>query len=125
MCSVCASTRAFWLPMPPKPTMAMLTVSPFERRPRPRTRSGTRSGALAATIVPSVALPASVTNSRRVRSFGSAISMLRLRLPFAPCDGRNELVEAARWECECLALLRALIGRHEDFYDLEAVVESQ
>src|SRR5580704_10257142 len=103
----------------------MLTLSLRDCRPCPRTRSGTMSGALTATIVPSVALPASVTNSRRVRSFGSAMSMLRLRLPFAARDGRNELVESAWWKCECLTLLRALIGRHEDFYDLEAIVKCQ
>src|SRR5271165_5199282 len=75
MRSVWASTNAFWLPMPPNPTMATFTVSLGARWPRPSTRLGRISGATAA-IAPMVALPAPTTNSRRVRSFLFDISML-------------------------------------------------
>src|ERR1700686_3419792 len=98
--------------------MATFTVSLGARRPRPSTRLGTINGAVAATMEPRVATPVTATNSRRVRSLVFDISILLRRLPFAPCHGRNEFLQAARREVKRLALLGALIGRHQELHDL-------
>src|SRR5882757_5467082 len=63
--------------MLPNPTTAIFAVSLGACLPRPSTRLGRINGPLAATIAPSVALPAPVTNSRRVRSFFVDIGTLR------------------------------------------------
>ena len=76
-----------------------------------------------ATIVPIVALPASATNSR-VISLEFGMSTPRLRIPFALRDCRHELVKATRRKCQSLALLGALIGRHQHTHDFDAVVDS-
>src|SRR5271156_6847110 len=104
--------------MPPNPTMATFTVSLGARPPRPSTRLGTINGAAMAAMVP--------TNSRRVRSFESDISpLLPGRFPLALGNRRNECIQAARRESERLALFGALIGRHQEFHDLQAVVEGE
>src|SRR5450432_1911589 len=104
--------------------MATFTVSLGARRARPSTRLGTINGAPAATIAPSVA-PVPATNSRRVRSFLFVMSRLLSRLPFALCHRRNKSIQAARRERERLALLGALVGRHQEFDDFQTVVKRQ
>src|SRR5262245_13416580 len=47
------------------------------------------------------------------------------RLPRPLSDGRNELVQPARRKLERRPMLGALIGRHEDFHNVEAVVERE
>src|SRR5579863_10165788 len=112
--------------MLPNPTMATFTVSLGARAPRPSTRLGTINGAAMAAMVPRALKPASATNSRRVRSFVFDISpLLPRRFPLALGHRRDEFIQAARRERERFALLGALIGRHQEFHDLQAVVEGQ
>src|SRR3984885_15010370 len=112
--------------MLPNPTMATFTVSLGARPPRPSTRLGTINGAAPAAMVPRAVKPASATNSRRVRSLVFDISpLLPRRFPLAPGHRGNEFIQAARRERERLALFGALIGRHQEFHDLQAVIEGQ
>ena len=124
-----ATDRALPLPCPPTPTIrdvqhrARRGDSPFRRARGAERSSGNGRRACAESDFAGV----STTNSRRVISC-HCIMALRCCHPgfhVTACHRRNELVQPLRRKRERLALLGALIRRHEHFHNLESVVERQ